>query len=57
MDRVVDILIQIANRALEEAGAYVDLVTFGDDIATQNATLVRPDLYRKDDQAPAQGAG
>lgn len=47
MDRVADILIQIANRALEEAGAYVDLVTFGDDIATQNATLVRPDLYRK----------
>jgi len=47
MDRVVDILIQIANRALEEAGAYVDLVTFGDDIATQNATLFRPDLYRK----------
>jgi len=47
MDRVVDILIQIASRALEEAGAYVDLVTFGDDIATQNATLVRPDLYRK----------
>ena len=47
MDRVVDILIQIANRALEEAGAYVDLVTFGDDIATQNAPLMRPDLYRK----------
>ncbi len=47
MDRVVDVLIQIANRALEEAGPYVDLVTFGDDIATQNATLVRPDLYRK----------
>jgi uroporphyrinogen decarboxylase len=47
MDRVVDILIQIANRALEEAGAYVDLVTYGDDIATQNATLFRPDLYRR----------
>jgi uroporphyrinogen decarboxylase len=47
VDRVVDILIQIANRALEEAGAYIDLVTFGDDIATQNATLFRPDLYRK----------
>ena len=47
MDRVVDVLIQIANRALEEAGPYVHLVTFGDDIATQNATLVRPDLYRK----------
>ena len=47
MDRIVDILTQIANRALEEAGVYVDLVTFGDDIATQNATLFRPDLYRR----------
>jgi len=47
MDGVVDILVQIANRALEEAGPYVDLVTFGDDIATQNATLFRPELYRK----------
>ena len=47
IDRVVDILIQIANRALEEAGAYVDLVMFGDDIATQNATLFRPELYRQ----------
>src|SRR5208337_2764414 len=47
MDRVVDILIQIANRALDEAGEFVDMVTYGDDIATQNATLVRPDLYRR----------
>ena len=47
LDRVVDILIQIANRALEEAGGYVDLVMYGDDIATQNATLFRPDLYRR----------
>ena len=47
MDRVVEILVQIAERALEEAGAYVDVVTFGDDIATQNATLTRPELYRK----------
>jgi uroporphyrinogen decarboxylase len=47
IDRVTDILIRIANRALEEAGAYVDLVTYGDDIATQNATLFRPDLYRR----------
>lgn len=47
LDRIVDILIQIANRALEEAGAYVDLVMYGDDIATQNATMFRPDLYRR----------
>ena len=47
IDRISDILIQIANRALEEAGAYVDLVMYGDDIATQNATLFRPELYRR----------
>jgi uroporphyrinogen decarboxylase len=47
LDRVTDIMIQVANRALEEAGAYVDLVMYGDDIATQNATLFRPDLYRR----------
>jgi uroporphyrinogen decarboxylase len=47
LDRVSDILIQIANRALEEAGEYVDLVMYGDDIATQNATMFRPDLYRR----------
>jgi uroporphyrinogen decarboxylase len=47
LDRIADIWIQIAKRALEEAGAYVDLVQSGDDIATQNATLFRPDLYRQ----------
>jgi uroporphyrinogen decarboxylase len=47
IDRVADILIETANRALQEAGAYVDLVMYGDDIATQNATLLRPDLYRR----------
>lgn len=47
MDRIVEIWIQMAVRALEEAGNYVDLVMYGDDIATQNATLLRPDLYRR----------
>jgi uroporphyrinogen decarboxylase len=47
IDRITDIAIQITDRALEEAGEYVDLVMSGDDIATQNATLVRPDLYRR----------
>jgi len=47
IERVSDILLEIANRALEEAGAYVDIVMYGDDIATQNATLFRPDLYRR----------
>jgi uroporphyrinogen decarboxylase len=47
IDRVVDIWIEIANRALEEASDYIDLVMYGDDIATQNATLFRPSLYRQ----------
>jgi uroporphyrinogen decarboxylase len=47
LDRTADVFIQISNRALQEAGEYVDLVMYGDDIATQNATLFRPDLYRR----------
>ena len=47
IDRVTDMCIQIVDRALEEAGEYIDLVMYGDDIATQNATLFRPDLYRR----------
>ena len=47
MDRVVEILTRIADRALAEAGEYIDLAFYGDDIATQNAPLFRPDLYRR----------
>jgi uroporphyrinogen decarboxylase len=47
LDRIVDVWIRIVDRALQEAGEYVDLVMFGDDIATQNATLLRPELYRR----------
>lgn len=47
LDRVVDIWVEIATRALEEAGDYVDLVMYGDDIATQRSTLMGPRLYRR----------
>jgi uroporphyrinogen decarboxylase len=47
LERVSQILVEIANRALEDAGPYIDLAMYGDDIATQNATLIRPDLYRR----------
>lgn len=46
LDRVVDIWVAVARRALEEAGDHVDLVMFGDDVGTQKSTLVRPELYR-----------
>lgn len=47
MDRYVEFWTEVADRALEEAGEYVDLVMYGDDIGTQKATLVRPELYRR----------
>ena len=46
-DRIVDFWVSVATRALEEAGEFIDVVMFGDDIGTQNAPLFRPDLYRR----------
>jgi uroporphyrinogen decarboxylase len=47
MDRYMDIWVEIATRALEEAGEYVDVVMVGDDIGTQNSALMSPEVYRK----------
>ena len=47
LERVVEIWVEITRRALEEAGEYVDLVIFGDDLGAQKATLIRPELYRR----------
>jgi uroporphyrinogen decarboxylase len=45
--RITQIWVEIAHRALEEAGDFVDVVMYGDDIAIQRSTLFRPDLYRR----------
>lgn len=47
LDRIVEIWVQITHRALEEAGDYVDLVVYGDDIGIQKGPLIRPELYRR----------
>ncbi|MFQ5830806.1 MAG: uroporphyrinogen decarboxylase family protein [Candidatus Methylomirabilia bacterium] len=47
MDRVVELWIQITDRALGEAGEHVDLVIYGDDVGTQKACLIQPELYRR----------
>lgn len=47
MDRTVDFFVQVADRALQEAGEYIDLCIFGEDIGTQNTPLFRPELYRR----------
>jgi uroporphyrinogen decarboxylase len=46
MERIVDVWIQIAAKALDEACDYVDLVMFGDDVGIQGSPMVRPELYR-----------
>ncbi|MBI4877230.1 MAG: hypothetical protein HY822_21595 [Acidobacteria bacterium] len=46
LELAADFWIAVTTRALEEAADQVDLVMFGDDVGTQQATLMRPALYR-----------
>ena len=47
MDRYLDIRLAIAERALEEAGDFVDIVfASSDDLAMTDRLLISPDLYR-----------
>jgi uroporphyrinogen decarboxylase len=47
LERAVDIWAAIAERALREAGPYVDIVMYGDDVGTQGNCMVSPQLYRQ----------
>ncbi len=47
LERVVDHWVELARGALEEAGEYVDLVVYGDDLGMQKGPLIRPGLYRR----------
>ena len=47
LDRCVEVWTQVTSRALEEAGEFVDVVMYGDDIGTQRGPLLRPELYRR----------
>ncbi len=47
MDIISDHWVKVAHNALDEVGDLIDLVFFGDDMATQQATLFSPDIYRK----------
>ena len=46
-ERITGFWIELNTRILEESSGYIDLVSYGDDIATQNSPLMRPELYRK----------
>lgn len=47
MDRVMDIYVRIVGNALDAVSPYVDVVTFGDDVAFQDRPMVRPSIYRE----------
>jgi uroporphyrinogen decarboxylase len=47
MDRVSTQWIKVAENALEVVGDNVDILFFGDDLATQQAPLFSPDVYRE----------
>lgn len=47
MDRIMEIYLGIVSNALDAVSAYVDVVTFGDDVAFQDRPMVRPTTYRE----------
>ena len=47
MDKVVELKMAYWEKALQEAGEYVDVVTEADDVAGQDRLLISPELYRR----------
>ena len=47
MDRVLDFLLALADTLLEEVGPYVQIVTFGDDLAIQDGLMMSMRMFRK----------
>ena len=47
MDVIAERWIAIAEKALDECAGNVDIVFFGDDLASQLAPLFSPDIYRE----------
>lgn len=47
LERITDFWVAAAERALEEAAAWIDVAVLYDDLGTQRGPLVGPDLYRR----------
>jgi len=47
MDRVLDFLLALADTLLEEVGPYVQIVTFGDDLAIQDGLMMSMRMFRE----------
>jgi uroporphyrinogen decarboxylase len=46
-ERITDLWVEMNTNILEASKDYIDLVSYGDDVATQHSPLIRPELYRK----------
>ena len=47
MDWALDFLLALADRLLEEVGPYIQIITFGDDLAAQNGLVMSMPMFRK----------
>lgn len=47
LDKVTEIQILMYEKLLDEAGEYLDVIVFGDDIGVQNSLLISPEMYRR----------
>jgi len=47
MRKLTNLMRSAAERLLEEAGEYIDVIVTGDDLGSQNAPLISPAMYRR----------
>jgi uroporphyrinogen decarboxylase len=47
MDRVLDLVLAVAEKLLDEVGPYIHIITFGDDLAFQNGLMISMPAFRK----------
>jgi uroporphyrinogen decarboxylase len=47
MRKLTDLMRGAVIRLLEEAGEYIDVIVTGDDLGSQNAPLISPEMYRR----------
>lgn len=47
MRKLTDLMRAAAEKLLDEAGEYIDVIVTGDDLGSQNAPLISPAMYRR----------
>ncbi len=47
MELITDWWVRVVENALDDAGEYIDVANFGDDLGTQQSTIFDPRLYRE----------